>query len=543
MNAAVALIALQLAAWGWDLTERSGANLTAAVTIDTADVIRQIPSTLYGTNIEWVWNGYALWDEHLHRPDPKLVGFARDMGVSLIRYPGGMYADFYHWRNGVGAPELRPTVPFRAGDAQTGRITFGTDEALRFASDAKGELMITVNVGTGTPEEAAAWVRYVNAGELKVRYWEIGNEVYIRDGSPAQNAINMDPTTYATRFIKFARAMKAADPRIRIGAIGGENRGLYNFVGYPAWNETILRLAGDQIDFLAVHNAYAPVNVSDSDDVRAVYAALAAAPVLIAQNLATLSRQIETYAPKRASQIAIAVTEWGPFFQSVHEGRFVQHSRTLGSALFSAGTLKAFVESGKTEIANFHTFNDMSIMCWVCSSDSGFPPRPVWTMTPGAMAFRLMRQNVGSQLIASAVVAPTYDSPKIGTLSRIENVPYLDVLSTISPDGNTVYVIAINRHFDNAIHTTISLHNFIPQPSGLVRILTGTGIDANTGTAPLQVPGVFWGYQASDPLNPRFHKGGPEEVTVAERSIAVQPVFAVGFPPRSVTALRLQRSR
>lgn len=539
----IALLVLSAALYPYGGKAQTYPDLAASVTVNAGQVIRRIPATLYGTNIQWVWNGYSLWDDYRNQADPALLGYAKSMGVSLIRYPGGMYADFYHWQNGVGPLGSRPVVPFRVGDTDTGRISLGTDEALGFARDANGELLVTVNVGTGTVQEAAAWVRYVNSSRLKVKYWEIGNEVYIRDSSPAQLAINMDPATYANKFVSFARAMRAADPRILIGAIGGVNRGAYSLVGYPAWNETVLGIAGADMDFLAIHNAYAPVNVRDSDDVRAVYSALLAAPALIANDLALVTRQIQTNAPQYASKISIAVTEWGPFFQNYTAGRFVQHSRTLGSALFAASTLKSFIDSPRTQIANFHAFNDMSIMCWVCSRDSNFPPKPIWTLTAEAMAFQLMRNNISDQLVSSQVTSPKYDSPQIGWLSAVPGVPYLEVLSSLSTDSKTLSLIVINKHFDQAVQTSLSFVGFTPLPSATASTLAGTGLDANTGTAPLQVPGVIWGYQSSDPVNPQFYNGGPGQVMVTASAVKASSKFTYRFPARSITALKLSRQR
>lgn len=515
-------------------------ELSASMNVNATAIVRQIPSTLYGSNIEWVWNGYGLWNEGANQADPTLVNYARQLGVSLFRYPGGMYADFYHWQQGVGPTASRPQVPFRIGDGQANRISFGTDEVIRFASSTGGELMFTVNVGTGTATEAAAWVKYCNAKGLRVKYWELGNEIYIRDGSPAQNAINMEPETYAARVVEFARAMRAVDPRIRIGAIGGENRPGYWIVGYPSWNEKVLQIAGNDIDFLAVHNAYAPVNVQNSDDLRTVYSAMLAAPALISANLKKLASQIETYAPQRAGQIGIAVTEWGPFFQSEISGRFVQHAKTLGSALFVSSLLKTFIEEPRMQIANFHTFNDLSIMCWICSTTGGFPP--VWARTAEAMAFQLVREHTGTQLVNSTVNAPMYTSAQAGSVTPLAGVPYLDVLSTLSADGNTMHVVVVNKHFDATIRTTISMQGFTPL-SGSAWVLGGTGLDANTGTKPLRIPGLEWATQASDTANPQFDNGGPGQVAVLQSSFSIENPLSYRFAPRSVTALQFRRAQ
>jgi alpha-N-arabinofuranosidase len=537
-------IFIALAAWSAAvpvLLAQEAPTSSATVVVRTRSIVRQIPPTLFGTNTEWVWNGYGLWDERADRADPSLSRFAQQLGVTLIRYPGGMYADFYHWRQGVGPAAQRPVVPFRLGAPETGTIQFGTDEALRFAEEAGAELMITVNVGTGTPEEAAAWVRYVNRHRLRVRHWELGNELYINDGTVSQGSIQMPPQEYALKVLQFARAMRQADPRIRIGAIGGHNQGAYGLVAYPDWNKIVLQTAGAVIDFLAVHNSYAPVNVSNQDGLRDVYAAMLAAPVLIKENLEEVSRQINAFAGPGASRITIAVTEWGPFFQAFHAGRYVQHNRTLGSALFGASALKAFIDSPRTDIANFHVFHDMSIMCWICSSDGSFPPKPNWTETAPSMAFQLMRRHTGAQLVETTVHSPAFDSPSIGLIGPVQKVPYLEVLPTMSSDGKSLFLLVNNKHFDLPLTASITLEDFEPAALAEVSTLNGTGIDAHTGTVPLQVPGVEWAAQAEDPANPRFRLGGPGEITVTESRTPAGRQFTYTFPAHSLTALRLQR--
>ena len=368
--------------------------MKAQVEVDAGKIVRQIPSTLFGTNIEWRWNANYLWKESEQRVDPEITRLTRDLGVTLIRYPGGIYSDYYHWKDGIGPLDKRREVTHEAGSNDKSRPFFGTEEALAFAKDVGAELLITVNAGTGTPEEAAEWVRYVNGKDLRVRYWEVGNELYIREG-PTSKPITMDPATYSAKFLQFARALRAADPRIKIGAIGGENYGRYAVVAYPEWDKTLLTRAGDQMDFLSVHNSYAPVLATDSDlDVRTVYKTMLGAPILQKRNLQTLAEQIIQYAPAHSPQMFIAVTEWGPFFQLDFQGRYVDHPKTLGSALFAADAMKTLIESPKTEIANFWFLNDLSVLGWIGSarnflrSRNGLPQRVTtpFSCTPVTLA-------------------------------------------------------------------------------------------------------------------------------------------------------------
>jgi alpha-L-arabinofuranosidase len=132
--------------------------------------------------------------------------------------------------------------------------------------------------------------------------------------------------------------MRAVDPGIKIGAIADENYSRSMSPFFANWTEHLLRTAASEIDFIAVHCGYAPTLWEDRGwSPRTVYSAMLAAPQLIREHLANLSARIETLAPGR--DIKIAVTEWGPFFNSSRDSRFVDHTKTLGSALFVASTL------------------------------------------------------------------------------------------------------------------------------------------------------------------------------------------------------------
>ena len=359
------------------LSKADAQSLQATIDVKATQIQRVIPRTLYGTTVEWISGGNGLWNPSSLDPSPLLL--TRLLKPSPIRFPGGLLADFYNWTHGVVPRPLRPTTPAFPGGPLMNH-DFGTVEALVFAERVGGEILITANAGTGTAEGAADWVRFVNglAGPLppktRVRYWEIGNELY-NTGGALSHFVTLPPEEYVSRFQQFAVAMRAADPTIKIGAIGGENYGLYNIVDYPDWNRIVLSQAGTQIDFLAVHNAYAPGNFIDKgEDLRTVYSAMLAAPLGIARNLQTLSDQIDEFVPERASEITIAVTEWSPLFAFARDHRFGLHTKTLGSALYVASVLKRFIESPKVEVANSFVLTDESFMGWIGKWNGKFIP-------------------------------------------------------------------------------------------------------------------------------------------------------------------------
>src|SRR6185295_11376519 len=147
-------------------------------------------------------------------------------------------------------------------------------------------------------------------GSQRVNYWEIGNELYIKD----PKFVSITPAAYVNKVREFVRAMREVDPAIKIAAISDENYPRTVQPAYRGWTDEVLRGAGRDIDFLAIHNAYAPMVVADKgDDVRTVYAAMLAAPVLIKRSIDATSRKIEAIDPEVGRRVKLAITEWGPF--------------------------------------------------------------------------------------------------------------------------------------------------------------------------------------------------------------------------------------
>lgn len=520
----------------------SQSGLKATVSVNTTTVIRTIPRTLYGANLEWRFNGLNLWQEKQGRLDPRMTELSRDLGVSLLRYPGGYYADFYHWKAGVGPLNRRPEMQHEPSSDLKSKPLFGTDEALQFAREIGGELQILTNAGTGTPQEAAEWVRYVNRPRQQVRFWEIGNELYIKNATVESSMITIDPPTYARKFGEFARAMRAVDPTIKLMAIGGENYGRYQSISFPNWLKIVLEQQSDQIDFIAVHNAYAPMPDNDNADFRTVYRAMLAAPTLVGRNLETVSGIIDRYAQKNASRIKIAVTEWGPAFRFSFDSKFVDHPKTLGSALFSVSMMKTFIESPKVDIANLLSLHDISVFGAIGSRNVDFPPNSDWYPTARYYALQLFTRHFGTRLVQSTSESPTFDSSAVGLTEAVKNVPYLDVVSSLSADGRQLYIIAVNKHFDQPIEAAVSLGGFVPADQATTWTLNGTGLDANTGTGIIHVPGLVVPPQRQDSQNPRFFKGGDKEITFESSPLRVAGgQFTYRFPAHSATSIVLTR--
>jgi alpha-N-arabinofuranosidase len=506
--------------------------LEASIQIDISKTVRVLPRSLFGANLEWAFNANDLWNPDAKQLRPEALRLIDEGGVALIRFPGGVLSDAYHWKDGIGNPATRRSTKHYPRGPES-RHVVGTDEILQLARTIDANLLFTVNAGTGTAQEAADWVRYVErSDDNRVAFWEIGNELYMRDD---MSGASMSPADYAKKVRSFSTAMRAVDPSIKIGAIGGLNYGRYSFISYPDWTKTVLRQTGNDIDFIAVHNAYAPVLINAENEKPAnVYSALLAAPILVGRNLDALTDLIRKEAPDSADRMEIAITEWGPFFHVSPGSSWVDHVKTLGSALFVADTLRVFAERPKVTIATFFKLMEPTFMGWLGPRDGKYIPKPAF------LAFELYTQHCFPQVLATQVSSPTYDSPGAGVVDAVRDVPYLTALAAKDPNTARISVIVVNKHPTADITTDISASGIGAFSTGTRWTLTGKSLDSHTGTQLQKIPGLTWAEQKSMAGQGSFNASDKANVEVVEDSFIVQaPVAHITFPAHSVTAVEL----
>jgi len=247
-------------------------------------VTDRIHDGIFGINV-------ALWDGDLLLP--KTVKYVKALNHSVLRYPGGLRADDDHWREVLDKKDWM----------------VDTDEFLEFCGKTGTEGMITVNFGRGTAQEAAAWVTYVNSdGDRKVRYWEVGNELY-----GDWHANHCSAEEYGKGAAEFIKAMKAVDPDILIGVV---------WVLDGPWNEEVFKHTKDLADAVIVHHY--PQHSGQENDM-----ALLSAPQSLERILSEVRKQVEKYGTE-GKKYEIWLTEWnsvdfkpGPQILSVVNGLFV----------------------------------------------------------------------------------------------------------------------------------------------------------------------------------------------------------------------------
>ncbi|GGY97456.1 cellulose binding domain-containing protein [Streptomyces poonensis] len=274
---------------------------------------------------------HAIWDSHMN--DPEVATLLDDAGIGMMRYPGGSYGDIYHWKDHT-APGgyVAPNTEF--------------DKFMGTVRATGSQPLIIANYGTGTPEEAADWVRYANVTrDYGAKYWEIGNEIYgnghYGSGWEADDHPDKSPREYARNVLAYAKAMKAVDPTIKIGAVlttpGDWPDGITGPGDSADWNHTVLSTVAGTIDFAVVHSYPGGATADEALD------RVARMP----GQLREVRRQIDRYAGERSAEIGIALTEVNSNVQ--------QNSRPNG--LFAADVYMTALENGVFNVDWWNTHN------------------------------------------------------------------------------------------------------------------------------------------------------------------------------------------
>lgn len=196
------------------------------------------------------------------------------MGVTSVRFPGGCYAPYYHFVDGIGPKDKRPKKRYRK-NYDTPDHSFGTDEYIKWCRKIGADPFICVNMGTGTAEEARNWVEYCNGEEgslwadlrianghrepYQVKLWGLGNEI----GGNWELGYCDTAYEYVKKAREFAMAMKEADPAIQLIGCGAHFPildGIYQVPGgrFPNpsdnWNREVLDTMFDYLDYISIHD-------------------------------------------------------------------------------------------------------------------------------------------------------------------------------------------------------------------------------------------------------------------------------------------------
>lgn len=477
----------------------------ARIKIDMERQIGEIDRNIYGNFIEHLGRciyggiydeGSPLSDSDGFRKD--VLEAARGLHIPLLRWPGGNFSSGYDWKDGIGPKDSRPRRWDTAWQSEESN-RFGTDEFIQYCRKLGAEPYITVNMGTGTMQEAADWVEYCNAttntywanlrkkyGHVEpynVKYWGLGNEIY----GPWQ-AGHKTAAEYGALAVEFAKMMRWVDPSIKLVACGGNN---------ADWDREVMEAVVDIADYISLHHYGGSTDTAkEMDDARH-----------LEEQIGVLDCVITTVKPKKekSQRVKIAVDEWNIWFRSWFkrgDEHKLEEIYNLRDALWVASALNIFHRQCRTvKLADLAQL--VNVIAPIMTNSTGIVLQTIYH------PLKLYSEHSGNIAVDALVRSDAFpDDPK---------TPYIDISATTNADGRTLTLAVVNRHPTAEIVVDVVLEGFSPQSSCEVYEVNGPSLDST---------------------NTFEH---PNDVTVKQRQASgISANFRQAFAAHSLTVLKLK---
>lgn len=369
--------------------------------------------------------------------DPDEVALAKAMHITELRF-GGNFSSYYHWRDGIGPADKRVTTRNIAWGIPEYN-NFGTDEFLQFCDLIGAIPQFDLNMGSGTPQEAADWVRYIKAHHKGRVLYEIGNELYGKwqVGYPTLNEL-------PARTLAFSQAVRSVDPDAEIiatglGPIGGEK-----------WNAAELSDPPGTFNYLSLHfilGTNHDLKPAATPDFMA--AAAYALPFAVGPYFSKVQAQVDQH-PDERGKVHFAVTEWLFNSKGSGERNFTNESpswKNEGGAVLAASFLNTLLRhTAEVKIAD---------MTGIMEFAGIWKRREQVYAVPAFYAFQMYTSVKQDTVLPVTTDSGTYSvTGGVPPLANLEGIPYIDVVATRSNDRKFLTLLCVNRSLDEDIPTT-----------------------------------------------------------------------------------------
>lgn len=467
----------------------SAADSTVRVYVDSRRTISPIDRNLWGSFLEHL--GRAIY-EGIYDPGSKLSdsnGFRKDvlteihqLGVPIIRYPGGNFVSGYNWLNGVGPKQNRPRELDKAWNSINSN-QFGTNEFLAWCKAVGTEPLMGLNLGTGTPEDSAALVEYCNvekgtkwselrrqhgiAEPYKIQRWCLGNEM---DG-PWQIG-HMSAVEYGMKAADAARQMRYVDSSLQLIACGSSGPFMPT---YLEWDREVLEQCYDRVDGLSLHRYFDNADSTGGNSSK-----------FLAMNL-TMDRQIaETVAvcdlvrghKRSPKKLWLSFDEWNVWYRARSGDAVDGHKQeaphlleepyNLEDALLVGGLVNTLLRNAdRVKLACLAQL--VNVIAPITTNSDGLFRQTIYY--PYSWALQYARGAALSLLVES----PTYDVP------GLDQVPYLDVAGALDRAEGKLSLFVLNRDLAKAHEVELVWED--KAPSNVLSSLLLTGDDLKAGNS------------------------------------------------------------
>ena len=465
----------------------------ATLTVDPAARIAEVDPRLYGSFVEHmgrcVYEGifepdHPLADESGFRTD--VADLVRELGVPVIRYPGGNFVSGYNWEDGIGPADERPRrLDLAWRSLETNQV--GVDEFIPWCKSVGSDPMMAVNLGTRGVDAARSLVEYCNIGsgtewsDLRrrngaqdpygVKLWCLGNEV---DG-PWQIG-HKTAHEYAQLAAVTGRAMRRVDPSIELVVCGSSHARMPTF---GTWERTVLEETYPLVDYVSMHSYY-----EQRGDDRASFLACSMDLDRYIEGVVATCDHVRAVG-RHAKRINVALDEWNVWYLKRFAGdenleiaetpRLIEDTYNVADAVVVGNLLISMLRhADRVRIGCLAQL--VNVIAPIRSAAGG----PVWRQTT-FHPFALTSQHGRGSVLRAEVDSPVMDTKWFG------DAPVLDAVATLD-DSGSVAVFAVNRDQDQPITLSVNVRALPELARAQHTALYDEDPDAtNTAEAPARV--------------------------------------------------------
>ena len=397
----------------------------------------------------WVGEDSKIPNIHGYRSD--VVAALRELGVPVVRWPGGCFADEYHWREGIGPRDKRPTrVNTHWGGVEESNA-FGTHEFMNFAELIGADAYVAGNVGDAYPDEMAQWVEYITSNTRstlaeerrhngreqpwKLPFFGVGNELWGCGG-------NMRAEYAADLFKRYQTFAKSPPGRPIQKIAPGANMADYH------WTEVMMREAAPLLSGVSLHYYTSPgpnweskrssTNFQEDEWIEVLSKAL-----YMDELITRHSAVMDKYDP--AKKVGLMVDEWGTWYTGlpgVNPG-FLNQQNSLRDALVAAIHLDIFSEhADRVKMANIAQMVNV-LQAMILTQDEKM------VLTPTYHVFEMYKPFKDATHLPLEIAAPEY---QFGAYK----VPSVHAAAVRDKDG-ALHVALANLNPHDAAHLAIRI--------------------------------------------------------------------------------------
>jgi alpha-L-arabinofuranosidase len=440
------------------------------LSVDATKTGAKIDRNIFGQFAEHL--GHGIYDGIWVGPDSKIPntrGIRNDVVAALkaikvpnVRWPGGCFADEYHWRKGIGSADKRAVSLNPNWGGVTEPNTFGTHEFLDFIDQIGSEAYVSVNIGSGTPQEAAEWLEYMttadsttlgkeraangHAAPYKIKYLGMGNESWDCGG-------NMTPEYYLDQMKVYSRFVRNFNPaqqekermlKIAVGPGGDGPR-------WTDWTETVMKAYASHtwswgMSGLSMHNytvldwehKYPSTGFGEND-----YAKVLKNTLEMDGLINKFSAIMDKYDAQK--NVALVVDEWGSWYAPLAGSNpgFLVQQNSMRDAVLAALNLNIFARhADRVRMANIAQM--INVLQAMILTD-----KEKMVRTPTYWVFKMYVPFQDSKFVPVTFNAGAY---KVGDIS----LPKVDAIAAKDTSGK-LWIAVTNVDANNAADVELSI--------------------------------------------------------------------------------------